>query len=72
MIPQIALTGDMWWSSAESIGRYFPAPNGVGGALARGGSRLDSRNAGVFTAFMEHTENFSSNTKGFRCAASLL
>lgn len=60
------------WSSEENIGRVYldgdePIPKDSKHGLARGGIWYDKDDAGLFTAYLGVSPNFSKYTIGFRC-----
>lgn len=59
------------WNSAQAIGKIFPFTDGLGGALARGGSKGDAASAGYFAfhlLFSSVQTPGASSATSFRCA----
>lgn len=59
------------WNSAQSIGRYFPGPNGSGGGLLRGAVWSDNLISGLFSAFLHRAPTGSDPLAGFRCTVEV-
>ena len=55
------------WSRNEGTGYLYPASEGSGGALVRGGNWNDGDQNGVFRASLQYSPSDSFNALGFRC-----
>ena len=69
IVPRMAR--EQLWNSEQGLGRYYPGPNGEGGALYRGGSWNSEANAGIFSAGLDKPSWHYDDSIGFRCIYDL-